>query len=113
MRIHQEIILNTDQEFQDGLLKKVKAKKLNKVDFDKRYDVIKIKSKNKNSNIQSFGLIMQRATPCIIGGPEAVALYFSTINEWFHCSEILKCTKYKKFIKIETLNSVYKLVAWE
>lgn len=111
MIIHPKIVETQTQEFQDALLKIAKLKKLNKINFKKRYDVIKVFCK-KNKLKESNHTIL-RAIPYLIGNEKAAAMYFYTINEWFHCSEIVKCTKFKKHIRIETLNSVYKLIAWE
>jgi len=115
MTIHPLLELNKPVEFQQALLEKAKEFKLDKIDFTKRYDVVKQKSKKKNPNgLPDRGAIVTRAIPFVIGNPEeGVALYFLNTDEWFHCSLIQKCTKYKNYIRIETLNSVYKLYPWK
>lgn len=114
MKLHPKIEQEQTIELQIAILEKATETKLDKINFKTRYNVIKIKAKKKNQFMEDSGQIIMRAIPYIIGNPkDGVALYFYTTNEWFHTSYIQKCTKYKKFIRIETLNSVYKLYPWK
>lgn len=115
MKLHPRIETEETVEFQQALLEKAKETKLNKIDFTKRYDVFKQSAKKRNPyGLPDKGSIIMRAFPFVIGNPEdGVALYFYTTDEWFHCSIIKKCTKYKKYIKVETANSIYKLYPWK
>ena len=114
MKLHPRIETEQTVEFQQAILSKAKETKLNKIDFKKRYDVVKQKAKHKNKYLADSGHVISRGNPYIIGNPEdGVALYFYTTSEWFHTSYIQKCTKYKNYIRIETLNSVYKLYPWK
>lgn len=113
MKLHPRIKTEQTVEFQQAILNKAKETKLDKIDFTLRYNVVKQKAKKKNKYIADSGLIITRAYPYLIGNQDAVALYFNTIDEWFHTSQIIKCTKYKKFIRVETQNSIYKLYPCE
>lgn len=113
MNIHPKLEIAKPKEYQDAILKVAKKRKLNKINFEVRYDVVKQKSKKKNPYMDDSGRVISMAYVYLIGNETAVALWFSTLSEWFHTSEVIKCIKYKKYIKIETLNSVYKLYPWK
>lgn len=113
MKLHPRIELEQPVELQEAILKKATELKLNKINFETRYDVIKEKAKNKNKHLPDSGKIIMRAFPYIMGNDSDVALFLYTTEEWFHTSCIQKCTKYKKYIRIETMNSVYKLYPWK
>lgn len=113
MKVYPKIEAYNSSFFCKAILKLAKEKKLDKINFETRYNVVKQKAKKKHSYLPYSGNIIMRAFPYLVGNNNNVALFFYTTDEWFKTSGIIKCTKYKKFIRIETLNSVYKLYPWE
>lgn len=89
--------------------KTAKAVGLNLVNYKKMYKLMKTKTKNSSPNgIPDSGYIIH-GYPIIIGNEDVVALRFENFQTWFQTSGIKKTTKLKDCIKIETMNSVYKL----
>lgn len=109
LKIHPWIASN-EPELVSDILILAKKLKLDKINFDEYYDLVKVGEKNKSSvGYPAKHIAICDATPRLIGNKEHVSLIFVTINNWFKLSPIISCRKLKNGFKVETENSFYHI----
>jgi len=94
------------EKYEKEIRENAKKVGLDKIDFDKRYYVTKIKSKSSGRELDEFKI---RGEPCLLGNEDFLKLYFNSISEWFMTSLVVSTEKDGDNYIVETENSTYLL----
>jgi hypothetical protein len=105
-----KITKNLNDEVADIVKEIALAKGLDKLDYNKRYNLYKVGSKLKSNaiNIQEEARVFEGSIQ-LTGSENSVCLLVTRLRDWFRTSPIIACTKGRMGFIIETENSFYEL----
>jgi hypothetical protein len=84
---------------------------LDKIDFERFYTLIKMRSKRKSQVGYPDKFVAAKGLVSIVGDQGYVWISVENDTGWFKTSPVISCKKVKNGYKIETENSFYRLEA--
>ena len=107
MKIHKAI----DDATADTVRQIAETKGLNDINYEVCHRLYKIGNKLPTGTIEMMEKKCVGAGEIrVIGSDSHVALYISSLREWFRTSPIISCKKKDSCVIVETNNSFYELV---
>jgi hypothetical protein len=108
IRVHSAI----GDDLADMVMKLAKDKKLDCIEYNKSYRLYKIGTKQDDTTVQPLNdrICVAQGEVRVVGNESSIALFISSLREWFRTSQIISCKKDSTSIIIETKNSVYELL---